>query len=92
VLEQSATVSAGAVGDGQCWSCRIWFCVGASIAGNSKWNFVVQGRILAMLFDKRKLFGQQAIEKFDETYWGSSEVRRPRSGSPPLKKLLTKQK
>jgi hypothetical protein len=62
------------------------------VDGSSKWNFAVQGRILALLFDEGKLFGQQAIEKFDETYWGSSEVRRSTSGSPPSKKSLPKRR
>lgn len=62
------------------------------VDGTSKWNFVVQGRVLALLFDESKLFGQQAGEKFDESHWLSSEVWKPTNGSPPSKKAPPKRR
>jgi hypothetical protein len=62
------------------------------VDGTSKWNFVLLGRVLALLFDEKKLFGKQAVEKFDDTYWYSAEVLRPTGGSPPSKKSPPKRR
>lgn len=63
------------------------------VDGVSKLNFVVLGRVLALLFDEKKLFSRQAFEKFDDQYWCSADVRKSGGGSPPSKQSLpTKRK
>jgi len=48
------------------------------VDGASKWNVVVLGRVLALMFDERQLFGDQAVEKFDTKYWLSlAEPKTP---------------
>jgi hypothetical protein len=51
--------------------------------GTRKWNVVTFGRVLALLFNEEKLFGNQAIEKFDDDYWSTPESLNP---SPEKKK------
>lgn len=44
------------------------------VDGTNKYSFVYLGRVLALLFDEYKLFGQLALETFDNQHWSSSEV------------------
>jgi len=44
------------------------------IDGVSNWNVVVIGRLLALLFDERRLFGPQALESFDDELWLSKDL------------------
>lgn len=62
--------------------------------GNRRWNVVTFGRILALLFDEYVLFGDQAVEKFDENYWASKEAfnTSPPKKSPTTKKSLPKRR
>ena len=61
------------------------------IDGSGKFSFVYLGRVLALLFDEYKLFGQLALETFDSQYWYSAElnnnnndgVNEPAKKSPP---------
>ena len=39
------------------------------VDGLSGWNVVTLGRVLALVFDERKLFGDQAIEILDDDLW-----------------------
>jgi hypothetical protein len=39
------------------------------VDGVSKWNVVTLGRVLALVFDERKLFGRQVMEAFDPETW-----------------------
>jgi hypothetical protein len=42
--------------------------------GSSKWNVVILGRVLALLFNEGSFFGSQAVEKFDENFWERFEA------------------
>jgi hypothetical protein len=39
------------------------------VDGVRKWNMVTLGRVVALLFDERKLFGELAVEDIEEKYW-----------------------
>ena len=39
------------------------------VDGVSSWNVVVLGRVLALLFDEKKLFGAKSVELLDEEIW-----------------------
>jgi hypothetical protein len=67
-------------------------CGVTQLDGTSKFNFVTLGRVLALLFDERKLFGQQAIEKFDEHHWFSPVMMGTASSSPVSKKSPPKRR
>ena len=60
------------------------------VDGASKWNVVVLGRVLALMFDERHLFGDQAVEKFDTKYWLSlaerSNSSTAKKKSPPKRR------
>lgn len=62
------------------------------VDGTSKWNVVVLGRVLALMFDERHLFGDQAVEKFDEKHWLALAERSSGGNSPPLRKSQPKRR
>jgi hypothetical protein len=49
------------------------------VDGSNKFTFVYLGRVLALLFDEYKLFGQLALEKFDIPHWCSEVVQVDRN-------------
>ena len=60
------------------------------VDGSSKFSFVYLGRVLALLFDEYKLFGQLALETFSSQNWSSAKVNNnhggvsvPTNKSPP---------
>jgi len=60
------------------------------VDGTNKWNVVALGRVLALLFDERHLFGDQSVEKFDEKHWLNLAEKSAASNSPPVKKTQKK--
>jgi hypothetical protein len=56
------------------------------VDGRGKFSFVVLGRILALMFDEHRLFGHQAIEKFDLEHWCKLETQNRSDSSVPSKK------
>jgi hypothetical protein len=58
----------------------------SQVDGTGKFSFVVLGRVLALLFDEHKLFGHQAIEKFDLEHWCSLEVNKQFTSAALTKK------
>lgn len=61
------------------------------VNGTSKWNVVIFGRVLALLFDEKHLFGDQSVEKFDEKYWVDL-TEKSGSNSHPAKKSQPKRR
>lgn len=61
------------------------------VDGASKWNVVMFGRVLALVFDERQLFGNHAVEKFDEKYW-LDMAEKTGSDSVPVKKSPPKRR
>jgi hypothetical protein len=59
--------------------------------GTCRWNVVVLGRILALMFDEGKLFGE-TIEKFDEQFWSSLCETAKTEGASPKKAHSKKNK
>lgn len=49
------------------------------VDGDSKWNVVTLGRVLALLFDEERIFGPQSRELFDEANWieAKTTAKRP---------------
>lgn len=62
------------------------------VDGTNKWNVVVLGRVLALLFDERHLFGDQSVEKFDEKHWLNLAEKSAAYNSPPMKKSPPKKR
>lgn len=64
------------------------------VDGKSAWSVVVFGRVVALLFDELELFGSQALEVCDETYWAKFDSTKGsgKTVSPPAKKVPPKRK
>jgi hypothetical protein len=59
--------------------------------GGGKWNVSILGRVVALLFDEKKLFGSQAVEEIDEDFlMGLVNGLTSKSGSPPCRKQMRK--
>ena len=62
------------------------------VDGVNKWNVVTLGRVIAFLFDERKLFGQAAYEILDEEQWivtkaSTDESSKGPSSAPQSRKI-----
>lgn len=60
------------------------------VDGSSKYSVVTLGRVLALMFDERRLFDAQADEAIDDEYWDTSLTSR--DDSPDLKRSPPKRR
>lgn len=56
------------------------------VDGTSKFDIVVLGRVLALLFDEHNLFGERAVEVFDGKHWDLLAAQEKEEQSPIAKK------
>jgi hypothetical protein len=62
------------------------------VEGTSGWNVVVLGRVLALLFDEKKLFGEQSLEAFDENMWLPKKHEQSQKTSAATSPTVVKKK